>query len=195
MSAALARRSYRVLVNLYPASFRREYGEDMVALFEDLVADRGTAAATIRTGVDLLVTVPRYHLEAVMTTSHAAAAHTATLAALPILGVSALMMDLPWWVGATLILAGAALLLANGGRLARSIRTPDSSRRTQRLRMAAVGAAIFTACVLGFLVVTSGETASTLGLLGTALPGVAALVASVGYLLAGLATPRTRTTT
>lgn len=195
MSAALARRSYRILVNLYPASFRREYGQDMVALFEDLIADRGAAAATIRTGVDLVVTVPRYHLEAVMTTPHATAAHTATLAALPILGVSAIMIGLPWWVGTTLILAGAALLLANRGRLARSIRTPDTSRRTHRLRLAAAGAAIFTACVLGYLVVISGEDASTLGLLGTALPGMAALVATVGYLLAGLATPRTRTTT
>ena len=130
-----------------------------------------------------------------MTTSHAAAAHTATLAALPILGVSAIMIGLPWWVGTALILAGAGLLLANRGRLARSIRTPDSSRRTHRLRMAAVGAGVFVLCTLGYLVVTSGETASTLGLLGTALPGTAALVATVGYLLAGLATPRTRTTT
>lgn len=130
-----------------------------------------------------------------MTTSHATAVHTATLAALPILGASAIMMGLPWWVGAVLILSGVALLLANRGRLARSIRTPDSSRRAHRLRMAAVGAATFTVCTLGYLVVISGEDASTLGLLGTALPGMAAVVATVGYLLAGVATPRTRTST
>lgn len=129
-----------------------------------------------------------------MSTSHANTAHTATLVALPVLGASAIMIGLPWWVGTALILAGAALLLANRGRIARSIRTPDSSRRAHRLRMASVGAGVFVLCAVGFLVVTSGETASTPGLLGTSLLGTAALVATIGYLLAGLATPRTRTT-
>ncbi len=32
---------YRALVRLYPRTFRHEYGEDLVAHYADLVADRG----------------------------------------------------------------------------------------------------------------------------------------------------------
>jgi hypothetical protein len=49
---------YRSLVRLYPRSFRGDYGDDLVAHFAELVADRGARAAWTRTGVDLIVTVP-----------------------------------------------------------------------------------------------------------------------------------------
>ena len=61
---------YRTLVRLYPSAFRHEYGEDLVAHYGDLVADRGARAARARTALDLAITIPRYHLEHVMTDQH-----------------------------------------------------------------------------------------------------------------------------
>ncbi len=52
---------YRSLVRLYPSAFRHEYGDDLVAHFADLVADRGARAARARTALDLAITIPRYH--------------------------------------------------------------------------------------------------------------------------------------
>ncbi len=193
MPASLARRSYRVLVGLYPTAFRREYGQDLVLLFDDLVADRGTAAATVRTGIDLFVTVPRYHLEAVMTASRATRTHNAGLVAVPLLGAIALIAGLPW-IGGLLVLTGAALLIVNRGRLAASIRTPDTAQRNHRFRMAALSAGIFAVCAVGYLIVISDGQASSLGLLATSLPGMTALIAAVTYLGAGLATPRSTAT-
>ena len=63
---------YRTLLRLYPSAFRREYGEDLVAHYADLVADRGARAARTRTALDLAITIPRYHLEHVMTEQHSA---------------------------------------------------------------------------------------------------------------------------
>lgn len=56
-------RAYRVLVRLYPRSFRDAYGDDMVLLFEDQRADDGALRAWSRTARDLLVTIPTQHLE------------------------------------------------------------------------------------------------------------------------------------
>ena len=47
-------------------SFGGHYGDDLVQQFADLVADRRARAAWARTGVDLIVTVPRYRLESIM---------------------------------------------------------------------------------------------------------------------------------
>ena len=66
MFAPLIRRGYQLLIPLYPAAFRREFGGDMLLLFDSLVADRGILAATSRTSLDLIVTVPRYRLETVI---------------------------------------------------------------------------------------------------------------------------------
>ena len=149
MFASLVRRTYRLLIPLYPAEFRREHGDDMVLLFDALVADRGILAATGRTSIDLIVTVPRYRLEAVMTEFRATQVLTTAIAGLLVLGVASPMVGLPW-VGPVLILAGLGLVIANRGRLARAIRTPDSSRRTRRLRMSALSAGIFAAAVVGY---------------------------------------------
>ena len=69
-----------------PLAFRREFGDDMLLLFDSLVADRGILAATSRTSLDLIVTVPRYRLETVMTDSRATQVLTATIAGLLVLG-------------------------------------------------------------------------------------------------------------
>ena len=198
MFAPLVRRGYQLLIPLYPAAFRREFGGDMLLLFDSLVADRGILAATSRTSLDLIVTVPRYRLETVMTDSRATQVLTATIAGLLVLGFISPMAGLPWWPSPLLILAGlgltvanrTGLTVANRTRLAHAIRTPDSSRRSRRLRLSALSAAVFAAAVVGYGVVIWDETASTLGLLLPSFLGTAALVCSAWFLVAGLLTPR-----
>ncbi len=189
MFAPLVRRGYQLLIPLYPAAFRREFGDDMLLLFDSLVADRGILAAASRTSLDLIVTVPRYRLETVMTDSRATQVLTATIAGLLVLGFISPMAGLPW-PSPLLILAGLGLTVANRTRLAHAIRTPDSSRRSRRLRLSALSAAVFAAAVVGYGVVIWDETASTLGLLLPSFLGTAALVCSAWFLVAGLLTPR-----
>ena len=189
MFAPLVRRGYQLLIPLYPAAFRREFGDDMLLLFDSLVADRGILAAASRTSLDLIVTVPRYRLETVMTDSRATQVLTATIAGLLVLGFISPMAGL-LWPSPLLILAGLGLTVANRTRLAHAIRTPDSSRRSRRLRLSALSAAVFAAAVVGYGVVIWDETASTLGLLLPSFLGTAALVCSAWFLVAGLLTPR-----
>lgn len=63
MSAA---RLYRSFLRLYPRRFREEYGEALVALFEDQCRDESPARVYARTALDLIVTVPVRHLEVPM---------------------------------------------------------------------------------------------------------------------------------
>lgn len=97
----------------------------------------------------------------------------------------------PGRVGAALLVAAMILLLAVRGRLARSIRTAPPSQRARRLRGSAISAAVFIAATAGYFVVIWDEEASTLGLLGTSLTALAALVAAIVLLGAGLLTSRT----
>lgn len=62
-------RLYRIAVRLYPAGFRAEYGESLIAFFVDLVADIGPRRAWRRVVFDLARTVPRYRWEALMSPS------------------------------------------------------------------------------------------------------------------------------
>lgn len=113
----------------------------------------------------------------------------AAIAGLLVLGVASPMAGF-LWLGPVLILAGLGLMLANRGRLAGAIRTPDSSQRTRRLRMSALSAGVFAAAVVGYIIVIWDEEASTLGLLLPSLLGMAALTGAVWFLIAGLLTPR-----
>src|SRR4051794_11732952 len=108
MFAAVARRAYRWLLVLYPPEFRQEFAADLVLAYDDLVRDRGMLAATSRTSLDLIVTIPRYQLEAAMTTSHADRILGTVVTGLPMVGISAVLMGNPW-VGGGLIAAGIAL--------------------------------------------------------------------------------------
>ena len=174
---------------LYPAEFRHEFGADMLLHFDDLIVNRGAVVATTRTSVDLVVTVPRYHLEAVMNTSSVDRMLGTVVVALPVLGVSSILFGSPW-AGAALIGAGVILALASRGRLARSIRTAPPSQRARRLRGSAVSFAVLVTAYIGFVVVTSDEPVSMLGLLVTTLIGVAALGGAAALLVAGLLTPK-----
>lgn len=195
MLASLVRRTYRRMIALYPNELRREYGDDMEFVFNELIADRGLLAATTRTTIDLIVTVPRYRLEAIMTNTQATCTLNVAIAgllALGAFGATALGTDgLATWICVGMILAGIGLAIANRGRLARSIRTTNPSQRSHRLRLAALNAAIFAACQAAFLIVVShAEGIGSLGLLIPSLLGTVALVGAVGFLLAGLLAPR-----
>ena len=106
-----------------------------------------------------------------------------------VLGFLSPMVGLPW-LGPLFIITGLGLMIANRTRLAHAIRTPDSSRRSRRLRLSALSAAIFAAAVVGYGIVIWDETASTVGLLLPSFLGTAALVCSAWFLVAGLLTPR-----
>ena len=195
MLASLACRTYHRMIALYPNELRRQYGEDMEFVFNELIADRGVLAATTRTTIDLIVTVPRYRLEAVMSKTHATRTLNVAIAgllALGAFGATALGTDgLGTWIFAGMILTGLGLAIANRGRLARSIRTANPSQRSHRLRLAALNAGVFAASVVAYLIVVWDEEASTPGLLIPSLLGTVALVGAIGFLLAGLFTPRT----
>ncbi len=184
-------RLYRALTRLYPSDFRDRYRDDLVQHHADLIGERGNTAAWTRTGLDLLVTVPRYRLETIMNNRHSTATLDVIIGLVAAAGIAAFAGGFIPGIGLVVIAALFAITQRNA--MARSIRTPNSSQRAHRLHLAAVSAGIFGACVIGFMIVTWDGEASSLGLLGTSVPGTAALVAAVGFLAAGLLTPRDST--
>lgn len=58
--------AYRHTIRLYPRSFRDEFGDDLVGLFADQLADERAARVVTRTILDLALSVPQRHLESDM---------------------------------------------------------------------------------------------------------------------------------
>ena len=178
---------YRSLVRLYPSSFRGHYGDDLVQHFADLVADRGARAAWTRTGVDLIVTVPRYRLESIMNEQHSA---TSLNVAITLLVAGGVMSILTGQYPGMVLLAGAlALAVAQRSTLARAIRTPDSNRRRRRLGTAAVLTLVFLASIVSLFSASKDRWAGGEQMLIAI--GVPAMVGAIVFLIAGLLTPRT----
>ena len=188
MTAAGHQRIYRGLTRLYPNEFRNHYRDDLVQQFSDLVTRDGSRRAWVRTALDLIVTVPRYRLEIIMSTTHSTTTLNITIAALAAGGVLSVLTGI--YPGALLIIAAAVVALTQRSQLARSLRTPDSNQRTRRLRMSALSAAVFAACVVAYFIVVWDEEASTVGLLVPSLLGTAALIGAIAYLIGGLLTPK-----
>ena len=179
---------YRSLVRLYPRSFRHEYGEDLVAHYGDLVADRGARAARARTALDLAITIPRYHLEHVMTEKHSTTVLGVVIGLFAAGGLASLMTP----VGPpSLILFAVAIVLAVTQRttLSRALRVPNSNLRRRRLQTAAALGATFVLTYVTFLLTVGDSWTITDTLL--ALVGTPAMIAAPLFLLAGLLTPRT----
>lgn len=176
---------YRSLVRLYPSTFRLEYGEDLVAHYADLVADRGARAARARTALDLAITIPRYHLEHVMTEQHSATVLSLVIGLFAIGGLASLMTG----VGPGLVLFVVAIVLAvaQWSTLSRALRVPSSNRRRRRLQTAAVLGAIFvTSYAIYSLVIGDSWTVRETVL---ATIGTLAMFGAIGFLVAGLLTP------
>jgi ABC-type Na+ efflux pump permease subunit len=177
---------YRSLLRLYPRSFRGHYGDDLVQQFADLVADRGVRAAWARTGVDLIVTVPRYRLESIMNDQHSATTLNVGIALLAAGGVLGVLTDL--YPGLVLLVAALALAVAQRNTLARAIRTADSNRRRRRLRIAAVLALVCVASFVAYYRLIGDEWTARETVL-TAI-GTFAMVGAIIFLIVGLLTPR-----
>lgn len=176
---------YRTLVRLYPSAFRREYGEDLVAHYADLIADRGAHAARARTALDLAITIPRYHLEHVMTEQHSATVLSIVIGLLALCAVASVMTGIG--PGALLFLLALGLGIAQRSTLARALRVPNSNLRRRRLQTAGVLGAVFVTSYVVYMATigdTWDSTATVLAVIGTL-----AMFGSVGFLLAGLLTP------
>ncbi len=180
---------YRTLTILYPKEFRDRYGDDLVQNHADLTADRGPAAAWARTGLDLIVTIPRYHLETIMSQRHTTTSLNATIALLAIAGIAGLFT-----VGyPSLALVGMASIIAvsQRSRIAHAIREPDTDRRHRRLITAAVLSFVSIAAVVVALADLGGDDHWDNGrLIAYNLVFIASAVGAIASLLTGLLTPK-----
>ncbi len=70
--------TYRALTRLYPREFRDRYREDRIQHHSDLAHSGGPVAAWSRSGLDLIITIPRYHLERIMDQRHVTQSSTGT---------------------------------------------------------------------------------------------------------------------
>jgi hypothetical protein len=179
---------YRSLLRLYPRSFRRRYAEDLVQHFVDLAHERGQRAAWGRTGLDLLVTVPRYRLESIMSEEHSATALTVAIVGLAAAGVLSVLIGA--YPGAVLLGGSAILAFTQRSALARAIRTPDRDRRRRRFTIAAVLAVVFAASIVSYVHDISDEHVGGTSLVIHNAIGVPAMLGALGFFLAGLLTPR-----
>ncbi len=179
---------YRSLLRLYPKDFRTAYGDDLVQHFGDLVTHAGAPAAWGRTGIDLVVTVPRYRLETIMTERRSDTALKITVALLATGGVLSFLTG--FGPGIALLLVAVVVAIAQRGTLAQSIRTPDTDRRRRRLKTAAVLAAICAVSVVSYLIAVSDPNVSGTSLVIHNAIGVPSMIGAIVYLIAGLLTPK-----
>ncbi len=180
---------YGALLRLYPRDFRTDYGDDLVQHFADLAADRGTRAAWTRTTADLIITVPRYRLESIMSEKSSTTTLYLTIGILTFGGVASLLTG--FYPGMLLLVAGLTLAISQRSALSRAIRTPDSHRRRRRLVTAAILAAICALSILSYMRDLDDDTISGLSLVLHNAIGVPTMFGAIGFLIAGLLTRRT----
>ena len=181
-------RIYESMLWLYPREFRRQYRADLVQNFADLLDDRGIRTAWARTSIDLIVTVPRYRLESIMSEQKSATTINVTLA---VLVVGAMLALGSGFYPITPVLLVIALVVAfvQRGALARAIRTPGTNRRRNRLGVAVVLAVIFLAAIFSYMNDLGDEKISTASLLIHNAVGVPAMIGAILYFIVGLLTP------
>ena len=162
-------RIYRLLLRLYPRSFREEYGADMEALTARQLRDENTARVLGRTALDLALTIPARHLEARM---HRPSAPTLVVV-YAVAGASLTVAGGPFGFAGGAVLAGLALVTWRRNRPV----APLADARWWKLLFAGVA-------LLGALVVTT----SVAGELPNAgwYVAVAAGLAAFGLIAAGI---------
>ena len=95
--------------------------------------------------------------------------------------------------GSLLLVAAVVLTITQRSAITRALRAPVINRRRRRLTIAAELAGIFVASFIAYLALI-GDTWSTRETV-LAVLGYAAMIGPVGFLVAGLLTPATATTT
>ena len=188
---------YSALTRLYPAEFRREFGSDLVQNFDDLSQARGPSAAWCRVALDLLVTVPRYRLESVMSTRSSSFTLLFGPIALAVAGAASILTGIVPIAGLVLVLAGVGLLGGRRSTIARSLRTPTPDRnvRRQRLLISAASAVVCVVSLIGYMNYVGGDDVNGGVLLAYNAVGVPSMIAAVAFLIAGLLVPRRQTAT
>ncbi len=142
---------YRALLHLYPKAFRVHYGDDLTMHFADLVARDGPAAAWRRTALDLLVTVPRYRMESVMTSRRTTISLVSLVVALTAAAVGAFAAGFAP-VGVIALVIAVALAVGERSRLARNMRPASREHHRRILRWAAVlGACAVASLAVGLM--------------------------------------------
>ncbi len=180
---------YRTLTLLYPRAFRERYRDDLTQAHDDLVSDLGPARAWGRSGLDLVVTVPRYRLETIMSNSSTNNAMQVVVGALVVL--AACMVPAIGVAPALIPLALAAIIaISQRTNLAASLQTPDSNRRRRRLITSAALAVLSVLIVVVFIadIGTDDEWGDRVFVYNLAFSATA--VAAVIYLIVGLLTKK-----
>jgi hypothetical protein len=182
--SAAAIRLYRLLLLLYPAEFRRRYGDEMIQLLIDrqLHEQRTTSLALLHETVDAVRTAPRMRWESPMNrTVIIVVAATLAIAA----AIVAKVMLLP-----LALLAIAAWLM--WGRRARPIASAASSRHWMRWMH---GGAVAIVVAVAIPAVDGGElnefwwTVAAVALLGGIAMAVTAMVLAASGRAHRLASP------
>lgn len=179
-------RAYRLLIRLYPRRFRDDFGDDLCQLFEDLVEERGRVGAWRISSIDLLVTLPRMHMERIMNPNQTTRAIYLSIVLLTITGMAGILTDL--FPLALLLVVAVGVAVAQRSALSKAIRVPDAHLRRRRLRMSALLGATFIACYIVYLATIGDSWTARETVL--ALFGTACMIGAAAFLLAGLLTPR-----
>jgi hypothetical protein len=183
-----ASRIYRGALRCYPASFRRRYGDDLVAAFEDLCADRGISVAWWRTMVDLVVTVPRYRLESIMSEHRATLTLIAVTVSLALAGFATLAVG-AWPISLALLTVAAVILVSQRSALARSLHPRGPNRRRRHLLVGAIVAiAVFAGLVAAYLADIGDERVGNGALMVYNVVGLLSLLSAVVLTVVGLRT-------
>ena len=186
MTTPARHRVYRGCINLYPPTFRHHYREDLVQSFDDLVVDRGMRGACLRTGLDLVITVPNYRLERIMSQQHSATTLVVIMSIFAAAGIVSLLTGL--FPGFVLLGAAGLLAIAQRSTLAKALRTPVAGLRRRRLTISAVLAIVFVVC-FGVYLMVIGDTWTPRDTILAAV-GTLAMIGAPLFLVVGLLTPK-----
>ena len=189
MEAGSAFRVYRSLLLLYPRDFRDRYTDDLVQTLTDLSGELGPRRAWRRVALDLVVTVPRYRLETLMSDKRSSTLLTVAITVMAVAGITSVFVGL--YPGVVLVPLAVVVAITQRSKLARSIDAVDGTRlRRKRLRTAAVLAASLPVIYLVSLPIL-GDQWGTDAVVAFGL-WVGVLIAAVCYLIAGISTPKSR---
>lgn len=134
---------YRILLRLYPRALRDAHGEEMAQVVGDLLRERGRRAWG-RAALDLAVSVPRTHLEVLVSASTTRAVLGVTLAVAGGLGVLGVLVVGPAALPLPVLVVG--LTFAQRSRLARAV---DGARGGGRQLGAPIALAASTLVLVG----------------------------------------------